>query len=160
MEQEQKTGETQVTCTETRSSEVVQLSIFIENRAGRMHQITQLLKGAGVNVRGYMISDTLDYGIVRFVVDKPEAGEKVLREAGVTVKTNPILVAKLGDKPGDLDHLFQQLAAAGVNMVYSYSLISTYVAIMVADIKVSRQLLSSSDVTLISQEELSRFTCV
>lgn len=134
---------------------ITQLSVFIENRAGRAQQITQVLTDAGVSVRGFMISDTLDYGIVRLVVDRPQEGLEALKKAGATVKTNQILVARLADKPGVLNQLFNELASAGVNMVYSYSLVSTFVAIMVEDIDAACKLIAGSEIELISQEELA-----
>ena len=65
---------------------VKQLSVFIENKAGRVSEVTDQLGRAGVNIRGFSVSDTADYGIVRLVVNEPEHGLEVLRDAGFAVK--------------------------------------------------------------------------
>lgn len=134
---------------------VTQLSVFIENKAGRVSEITDLLGQAGVNIRGFSISDTADYGIVRLIVDDPSKGMDVLHKAGFTVKTSEVLCLNLPDRPGGLAGVLKVVSDAGVNIEYVYSLISTYVVINVADIDRAVSLLKGQPVVLVSQEDIA-----
>jgi len=135
---------------------VKQLSVFIENKAGRVSEITDVLGTAGVNIRGFSVSDTTDYGIVRLVVDEPEAGKKALHDAGFTVKESEVICINLPDHPGGLAGVLKVVSNAGVNIEYVYSLISTYVVINVADIDRALSLLEGQPIVLVSQEEIAR----
>lgn len=135
---------------------VKQLSVFIENKAGRVSEVTDVLGQSRVNIRGFSVSDTADYGIVRLVVDDPAAGEKVLTEAGFTVKMSDVLCINLPDQPGGLAGVLKVVSEAGVNVEYVYSLISTYVVINVGDIDRAQSLLRGSPVELVSQEQIAR----
>lgn len=135
---------------------VQQLSVFVENKAGRVSQVSDVLGEAGVNIRGFSVSDTADYGIVRLVVDDPEKGRVALADAGFTVKASDVLCINLPDQPGGLAGVLKIVSDAGVNIEYVYSLISTYVVINVADIDRAAVLLKDKPVELVSQEEIAR----
>ncbi|MDR3685572.1 MAG: amino acid-binding protein [Coriobacteriia bacterium] len=135
---------------------VKQLSVFIENKAGRVSEVTDQLGRAGVNIRGFSVSDTADYGIVRLVVNEPERGLEVLRDAGFAVKSNDVLCVELPDHPGGLASILKIVSEAGVNIEYVYSLIGTYVVINVADIERALSLLRGKPVTLVSQEDIAQ----
>jgi len=134
---------------------VRQLSVFIENKAGRVSEVTDTLGQAGVNIRGFSVSDTADYGIVRLIVNDPDTGAKVLRDAGFTVKDTEVLCVELPDVPGGLASILKIVSDAGVNIEYVYSLISTYVVINVADVDRATDLLKGKPVTLVAQEEIA-----
>ncbi len=135
---------------------VKQLSVFIENKAGRVSEVSEVLGQAGVNIRGFSVSDTIDYGIVRLVVDDPEKGKDALHDAGFTVKESDVICINLPDKPGGLAGVLKVVSDAGVNIEYVYSLIATYVVINVADVERALQLLRDQPVRLVSQEEIAR----
>jgi len=135
---------------------VRQLSVFIENKAGRVSEITDQLGSAGVNIRGFSVSDTADYGIVRLIVDDPDKGLEILHAGGFTVKESDVVCVQLPDRPGGLAGVLKAVSAAGVNIEYVYSLISTYVVINVADIDRAVALLKGQPVVLVSQEEIAR----
>lgn len=135
---------------------VKQLSVFIENKAGRVSEVTDVLGEAGVNIRGFSVSDTADYGIVRLIVDDPDRGHEVLSAAGFTVKENPVICLDLPDHPGGLAGVLKVVSGSGVNIEYVYSLISTYVVINVADIERAVALLDGKPVRLVTQEEIAR----
>jgi hypothetical protein len=139
-----------------RTVNVKQLSVFIENKAGRVSEVTDQLGRAGVNIRGFSVSDTADYGIVRLVVNEPEHGLEVLRDAGFAVKSNDVLCVELPDHPGGLASILKVVSEAGVNIEYVYSLIGTYVVINVADIERAVGLLRDKPVTLVSQEDIAQ----
>jgi hypothetical protein len=135
---------------------VKQLSVFIENKAGRVSEVTDVLGDADINIRGFSVSDTADYGIVRLIVDDPDKGREVLSAAGFTVKENPVICLDLPDHPGGLAGVLKVVSGAGVNIEYVYSLISTYVVINVADIERAVSLLEGKPVRLVTQEEIAR----
>lgn len=135
---------------------VKQLSVFIENKAGRVSEVTDVLGAAGVNIRGFSVSDTTDYGIVRLVVDDPDHGHEALSAAGFTVKENPVICLELPDHPGGLAGVLKVVSGAGVNIEYVYSLISTNVVINVADIDRAISLLEGKPVRLVTQEDIAR----
>ena len=134
---------------------VKQLSVFIENKAGRVSEITEVLGSAGVNIRGFSVSDTADYGIVRLVVDLPDEGAKALHDAGFTVKESDVICVRLPDQPGGLAGVLKVISDAGVNIEYVYSLISTFVVVNVADVDRALQLLRDQPVQLVSQDEIA-----
>lgn len=134
---------------------VKQLSVFIENKSGRVSEVTSVLGDAGVNIRGFSVSDTADYGILRLVVDDPEAAAEALRSSGFTVREDDVICIDLPDVPGGLAGVLKLVASAGVNIEYVYSLVSTYVVINVADVDRALHLLSDKPVRLVSQEELA-----
>ncbi len=136
---------------------VKQLSVFIENKAGRVSEVTELLGGAAINIRGFAVSDTAEYGILRLIVDKPDEALEVLKGAGFTVKPSEVICIDLPDQPGGLAGVLKIVADAGVNIEYVYSLVATYVVLNVADVDRAVGLLADQPVRLVSQEEISRF---
>jgi len=136
-------------------SKVKQLSVFIENKAGRVSEVTSVLGSAGVNIRGFSVSDTAEYGILRLVVDRPDEGQAELAEAGFTVKESDVICIRLPDTPGSLAQVLKIVSDAGVNIEYVYSLVSTYVVINVSDVDRALQMLSDQPVELVSQEQIA-----
>jgi hypothetical protein len=135
---------------------VQQLSVFIENKAGRLTEVSEALGAAGVNVRGFSVSDTAGFGIVRVVVDNPSRGRDALAQAGFTVRTSEVICIDLPDQPGGLASVLRRVSDAGVNVEYVYSLISTFLVINVTDIDRAVALLEGQQVALVSQEEIAR----
>jgi hypothetical protein len=134
---------------------VSQISVFLENQPGHLKRVLDAFEGAGVNVRGYSASDTGDYGIARFILDKPDAAFDVLRKRGCAATQAQVLCIRLTDKPGELARVMGIIADAGINVLYSYSLISTIIAIHVDDTVSAEAALQHQPIELISQEDLS-----
>lgn len=135
---------------------VRQLSVFIENKSGRVSEVTGLLGEADVNIRGFSVSDTAEYGILRLVVDRPDEAARVLKEAGFTVRMDDVICIDLPDRPGGLAEVLRMVSAAGVNIEYVYSLVATYIVINVADVSRALHLLSGTPVRLVGQEEIAK----
>jgi hypothetical protein len=135
---------------------VKQLSVFVENQPGRVSEVTDVLGGAGVNIRGFSVSDTADYGIVRLVVDDPERGKEALHQADLAVKVDDVLCIELPDRPGGLAGVLKIVSAAGVGIEYVYTLIGTYVVINVADIDRALAMLSDAPVKIVGQEQIAQ----
>jgi hypothetical protein len=134
---------------------VTQLSVFIENKSGRVSEVTDTLGKAGVNIRGFSVSDTVDYGILRLIVDAPSVATAALRAEGFTVREDEVICIDLPDVPGGLAGVLKIVASAGVNIEYVYSLIATYVVINVADVERAARLLADKPVRLVGQKEIA-----
>ncbi|WP_251197937.1 amino acid-binding protein [Anaerotardibacter muris] len=134
---------------------VQQLSVFIESKVGHLKRILDAFVENDISVKGYALSDTGDYGIARFVVDKPERAFTVLEGMGAAVKQTDVLCLKLMDVPGELARVFDVIAKQDMNVKYSYSLISTYIAIGVDDVVKAESALVNQPVELVSQVDFS-----
>lgn len=134
---------------------IKQLSVFIENKSGRVSEVTGVLGDVGVNIRGFSVSDTAEFGILRLVVDKPEAASVALKDAGFTVREDDVICIDLPDVPGGLASVLKLVSSAGVNIEYVYSLIATYVVINVADVDRALSLLADKPVRIVDQAEIA-----
>ena len=102
---------------------VQQISIFMENRAGRLEEVVRLLGEAGVNIRALSLADTSDFGILRLIVNDVAKALKVLRESSHTVSLTDVVAVEVPDKPGGLAGILSVLGAAGVNVEYMYAFV-------------------------------------
>jgi len=102
---------------------VRQVSVFIENKPGRLAEVTRLLGGAGVNIRALSLADTADFGVLRFIANDPDAAKKVLHNAGLTVRETPVLAVEVPDEPGGLAGALACLDSAGLNVEYMYAFV-------------------------------------
>lgn len=100
-----------------------QLSVFIENKKGKLCEITSVLKDACVDIRAISVFDSAEFGILRMVVDKPEKGAAALKEAGHVVKQSKVLAVDPSDKVGSLNDLFTLLSENDINIEYVYSFV-------------------------------------
>ena len=90
---------------------VEQISIFLENKTGRLVEVTKALADAGVNIRALSLADTSDFGILRLIVDNTEKAKLVLKEHGLTVGSTSVVAVEVDDTPGGLDHILRVLSA-------------------------------------------------
>lgn len=134
---------------------IKQLSVFIENKSGRVSEVSGVLGDVGVNIRGFSVSDTAEFGILRLVVDKPDAASEALKDAGFTVREDDVICIDLPDVPGGLAGVLKLVSSAGVNIEYVYSLIATYVVINVADVDRALSLLADKPVRIVDQAEIA-----
>ena len=100
---------------------VKQISIFLENKPGRLSGICRTLADAGVSISTLSLADTADFGIVRMIVDDHAKGVAALSGAGFTVKETDVVKATVPDRPGGMAELVAKLDKAGVNIEYSYA---------------------------------------
>ncbi len=101
-----------------------QISVFVENKPGRLASVTGVLFEKGINLRAFMIADAGDFGIIRMVVDKTDEAYKALKEAGFTVAINEVLAVEVEDKPGELFRIAKALGDEGINIDYVYAFTS------------------------------------
>jgi len=102
---------------------VEQISIFIENKSGRLAEITRILGDAGVNIRALSLADTSDFGILRLIVNNVETAKSVLKEKGFTVSKTEVVAVEVPDRPGGLSSLLQTLDANQINVEYMYAFV-------------------------------------
>ena len=102
---------------------VEQISIFIENKSGRLAEVTQTLGKAGVNIRALSLADTSDFGILRLIVDKTDLARRVLKERGFTVNQTEVVAVEVPDRPLGLYGILEVLDRAGVNVEYMYAFV-------------------------------------
>ena len=136
---------------------VRQLAVFIENKPGRVSEIAQLVGGAGINIRGFSVSDTADYGIMRLIVDRPDEARAALKQAGFTVREDEVICVELPDQVGALGMVLNAVSDAGVNIEYVYSLVGTAVVLNVSDADRAIHLLEGAPVKLMSQEDIAAY---
>ena len=135
---------------------VTQLSVFIENKPGRLAAATRILGQAGVNIRGYSIADTEDYGILRLLVDKEQVAREALRANDFTVHTSNVLLARVPDQPGGLADTLDALAAQEINVEYTYATANTLIVFGVNRRDDGEKALSEMGIHLYSNEELAQ----
>lgn len=98
-----------------------QISVFLENRAGRLAEVIQLLAEAGINLRGVSLADTSDFGILRMMVsDVVKAGE-VLERRGFATGRTTVVAVEMPDKPGSLSAILRLLSSESINVEYMYA---------------------------------------
>jgi hypothetical protein len=132
---------------------VTQLTVFLENRSGRLAEVADLLGAAGINIRGFSTTEAAEYGIVRLIVSDPATARTLLHEAGFTTHFAQVICVKVPDEPGGLARVLDELAAAGVSIDYLYSISFQNVCFAVRDIERAVELLADK-VTLLSDEEV------
>ena len=117
---------------------IKQLSVFVENKDGRLAEITTIIANAGIDIRALSIADTTDFGLLRLVVDKPFEAEKALKEAGLTVSLTDVIAIGIPDRPGGFAETISAVSDKEVAVEYMYAFISreqnrAYLIMRVAD---------------------------
>jgi len=102
---------------------VEQISIFIENKSGRLAEVSGVLGDAGVNIRALSLADTSDFGILRLIVNDTDLAFKVLREQNFTVSKTEVIGVEVPDSPGGLSSILQVLDRNDVNVEYMYAFV-------------------------------------
>ncbi|NLW06565.1 MAG: amino acid-binding protein [Clostridia bacterium] len=102
---------------------IKQISVFLENKSGRLAAVTRLLAEKVINIRALSIADTTDFGILRLIVDKPDEAYRFLKEAGFTVSVTEVLGVEMPDRPGGLDSGLSVMAQEDINIEYLYAFI-------------------------------------
>ncbi len=136
-----------------------QLSIFLENKSGRLTEVTEVLGKAGVNLTAMSIADNSDFGILRCIVSDPERGYKELKEAHFTVRLTDVIGFTCPNTPGSLSLVLKYLSDAGVFIEYMYSFSNgdvAHVVIRPSNLEVCEQILQSKKVDLLAASDLYR----
>lgn len=116
---------------------VIQITIFIENKPGRLLSVTRFLAERGINLWSLCVADTTEYGLVRLIVDRPDEVCRLLKEKGISVRRTEIVAAELSNSPGGLNRVLELLYANDIDVEYIYSFFGGYSGICYAGFKVS-----------------------
>ena len=103
---------------------VDQLSIFLENRAGRLAEVTRILSESGVNIRALSLADTSDFGILRLIVSDFDTAKENLKAGGFTVGRTTVVAVEVPDQPGGLHNILDMLRDAKINVEYMYAFVT------------------------------------
>jgi hypothetical protein len=99
---------------------IEQLSVFLENKPGRLAEMARVLGEAGNNMRAFVVADTAEFGVARIIVDRPNGARRALEAAGFGVKLTEVIAVEVPDRPGGLAHVLDMLEDAGINVEYAY----------------------------------------
>jgi len=103
---------------------VSQISVFLENKSGRLADVAKILGDSKINIRALSIADTSDFGILRLIVDSPEQAVTVLRDAGFTVSLTDVIAVQMPDRPGGLAAVVEALGESDINIEYMYAFVT------------------------------------
>ncbi|MFP4562935.1 MAG: ACT domain-containing protein [Spirochaetia bacterium] len=134
---------------------VKQISVFLENTAGRLGEVTALLGEGGVNLRAITIADTADFGILRLIVDDYEKALKLFKDGGFTAKVTEVLAIEVADEPGGLARVMKIFEDNNVNIEYLYATLEksadkAVVIFRVEDIDSALKLIEDHNLTMVS----------
>ena len=139
--------------------QIKQLSVFIENKPGRLADITEVLSNHNIDIRAISVADTSDFGILRIIVDKPDEAVAVLKEAGMTVSLSKVIAVGIGDITGEFSRAIRILADAKIGVEYVYAFVSrdkgkAYVIIRADDGNKAAEVLSQNGVEILCADAL------
>jgi hypothetical protein len=100
-----------------------QISVFIENKSGRLAEVTRVLGEADVNIRALSLADTSDFGILRLIVNDREKAQTVLKGKGFTVSKTEVVAVEVPDRPGGLFQILNTLDCESINVEYMYAFV-------------------------------------
>ena len=137
-----------------------QLTVFIENRSGRLSEVLNVLKENGVNILSLSLADTTEYGLLRLIVDNAVKGKEKLSESGFSSLLSDVSIIKIPHKVGSLQELLKVIDDNKVNIEYMYGLSiesdEAYVVLKASDIQKVDKILADNGVHTITCEELSK----
>ena len=138
---------------------VYQISVFLENRAGQLSEITAALADNGIDLRAISIAETADYGILRMIVDDAQKATSVLMEHEYLLTMTPVLVVAVPDVPGGIAPVLATLAEGNIDIEYMYSLFThtegkAYIVFRVADSEKFVSLLATHGISPSTSHEL------
>jgi hypothetical protein len=136
-----------------------QISIFLENRKGRLWKALNILSNAESNIRALSIADTSEFGILRMIIPEPELARKILEEANFVVKVNDVIAVSVSDEPGGLESILAALNKSDINVEYLYAFVekkgeNAIVVIRTEDIDAGIDALENSGITVLSSKEV------
>lgn len=136
-----------------------QISVFLENKAGRLAHVTRVLGEAGINIRALSIADTSDFGILRLIVSDPDKAYEILKESGFTVSETEVIAVQVPDSPGGLAAVLEQMSEENLNIEYLYAFLGTsennaLVIFKVEDIEKARQAFTKRGIKFLDEKRL------
>ena len=139
---------------------IKQLSVFLENRPGKLFELTRLLADQDIDMRALSIAETTDFGIARIIVDDAYRAAQVLREGEFIAQYSDVLAFAVPDEPGGLYNLLSEFNAAGVNIEYMYAFLGAekgraYMIFRVTDTEAAEAALVARGLKSLTLEEIA-----
>ena len=135
-----------------------QISVFLENRTGRLDEVLETLKVNDINILSLSLADTSDYGLLRMIVSDSEKCKVSLKEAGFSAHLTPVIAVKLSHQVGQLQMILAELDKAGINIEYMYALATgnndASIVIRTADVEAPAAILEKIGVEFVRNSEL------
>jgi len=140
-------------------SSIQQISVFAQNRPGKLKRITEILSRHNINIRAITIASSNDYGVIKLLVNRPREAYKVLKDEGLSVASNEVLAVEMEDRPGGLHKLMETLAENNINVedAYGFVIKSGKIAVLViniADIDRGKRIFLSENIKLLGEKDL------
>jgi hypothetical protein len=138
---------------------IIQLSIFLRNQPGELKNVTGLLAENNIQIRAVTVAETADYGILRCIVNDPEAAYTLLKENNILVGKTEVMAIQMEDKPGGLHKIATILGDAGVNIEYFYAFAIETKAILVlqvsqAHVEMAQSVLAENEILELAPDEI------
>ena len=138
---------------------VQQLSVFVENKSGRMAEITAAVAEGNIDIRALSIADTTDFGILRLIVDRPQEAEDYLKGRGMTVSLTNVIAVRIEDRPGGFAEAIRVLANEGIDVEYMYAFVCRQEGYACVIVRVNNnekavQILKDNGIGILTQEEI------
>jgi hypothetical protein len=138
---------------------IKQISVFLENRQGRLYDVCSLLGDNDINIRALTIAETESFGVLRIVVDKSDAAIKLLRDNQFVANFTDVIAIEVPDKPGGLASILKVLAENDVNIEYMYGFVEKFsdkalLVMRFEDTDFAQQMLSKHNVHVVAEKEI------
>ena len=138
---------------------IQQISVFLENKTGRIHEMAKILADAKINIRALSLADASDFGVMRLIVDQPAPAARRLRDSGLTVALTEVIAVEVEDRPGGFAEVMGLMADAGINVEYMYAFVeksrdNAILIFRIDNIKEASQLLLSKGLRILKAAEL------
>lgn len=104
---------------------VKQISLFLENKEGRLARVCRILGDAGINIRALSIADTANFGVLRLIVNQPDTAHRILRQNGFVTEITEVIAVEVPDQPGGLAGTLEILEKKNINVEYMYAFLGT-----------------------------------
>ena len=139
---------------------IKQISVFVENKSGRLAQITKVLADNHIDIRALSLADTTKFGILRFIVNEPERAEQALRDAGLTVSITDVIAVSVEDQPGGLSYPLSLLDEKGISVEYIYAFVGAphdkaFVILRVEDNQLAAEVLKEHGIPMPCMKDIT-----
>ena len=135
-----------------------QVSVFIENRQGRLGEVLRVLKENKVNILSLSLADTTEYGLLRLIVNNPDLGKEKLSEAGFSTMLTKVFVVKINHNAGSLQELVVVLSQNGINVEYMYGLSTAnedaFIVLKLSNAEKATEILLQNGASILTDEEI------
>ncbi|MDD5066406.1 MAG: ACT domain-containing protein [bacterium] len=136
---------------------IQQISVFLENKKGRLAEVTELLSGSGINIRALALADTTDFGVLRMIVNDYKKCQDILKKHGFIVRLTDVIGVEVEDRPGGLNRVMQLFNSNNVNIEYMYAFVekkkdNAVVVFRIDDMEKAKKVLKENKINIFSAE--------